>query len=54
MDFISYELYNGRRIKLSTLVGNFTSESLAIEVADCRGGQGVGKVLMEVTLWGKV
>ena len=34
MDFMSDELYNGHRIKLLTLVDNFTRESLAIEVAD--------------------
>ena len=39
MDFMSDELYNGRRIKLLTLVDNFTRESLAIEVADRLGGQ---------------
>ncbi|GAH72896.1 unnamed protein product, partial [marine sediment metagenome] len=32
MDFMSDELYNGQRIKLLTLVDNFTRESLAIEV----------------------
>ena len=48
MDFMSDELYNGRRIKLLTLVDNFSRESLAIEVADRLGGQGVVEVLMEV------
>ena len=48
MDFMSDELYNGRRIKLLTLVDNFTRESLAIAVADRLGGQGVVEVLMEV------
>jgi len=48
MDFMSDELYNGRRIKLLTLVDNFTRESLAIEVAGRLGGQGVVEVLMEV------
>ena len=38
MDFMSDELYNGQRIKLLTLVDNFTRESLAIEVADRLGG----------------
>ena len=32
MDFMSDELFNGQRIKLLTLVDNFTRESLAIEV----------------------
>ena len=48
MDFMSDELYNGRRIKLLTLVDNFSRESLAIAVADRLGGQGVVEVLMEV------
>ena len=48
MDFMSDELYNGQRIKLLTLVDNFTRESLAIEVADRLGGQGVVEGLMEV------
>jgi len=32
MDFMSDDLYNGQRLKLLTLVANFTRESLAIEV----------------------
>jgi len=48
MDFMSDELYNGRRIKLLTLVDNFTRESLAIEVADRLGGQRLVEVLMQV------
>jgi putative transposase len=32
MDFMSDELFNGQRIRLLTLVDNFTRESLAIEV----------------------
>ncbi len=48
MDFMSDELYNGQRIKLLTLVDNFTRESLAIEVADRLGGQRLVEVLMQV------
>ena len=48
MDFMSDELYNGQRIKLFTLVDNFTRESLAIEVAERMGGHRVVEVLMRV------
>jgi putative transposase len=48
MDFMSDELYNGQRIKLLTLVDNFTRESLAIEVNDRLGGQRLVEVLMQV------
>ena len=48
MDFMSDELYNGQRIRLFTLVDNYTRESLAIEVADRLGGQRVVEVLMQL------
>jgi putative transposase len=48
MDFMSDELYNGQRIKLLTLVDNFSRESLAIKVADRLGGQCLVEVLMQV------
>ncbi len=48
MDFMSDELYNGQRIKLLTLVDNFTRESLAIEVDERLGGHRVVEVLMQV------
>jgi putative transposase len=48
MDFMSDELYNGQRIKLLTLVDNFTRESLVIEVSDRLGGQRLVEVLMQV------
>ena len=48
MDFMSDEFYNGRRIRLLTLVDNFTRESLAIEVAERLGGQRVTEVLMRL------
>ena len=48
MDFMSDDLYNEQRIKLFTLVDNFTRESLAIEVAERMGGHRVVEVLMRV------
>jgi putative transposase len=50
MDFVSDELYNGQRIRLFTLVDNFTRESLAIEVDEHLGGQRVAEVLLQVAL----
>ena len=47
MDFMSDELFNGQRIRLLTLVDNFTRESLAIEVDRSIGGQRVVEVLMQ-------
>lgn len=48
MDLMSDELYNGRRIKLLTLVDNFSRESLAIETDEHIGGARVVEVLAEV------
>jgi putative transposase len=48
MDFMSDELYNGQRIKLLTLVDNFSRESPAIKVGDRLGGQRLVEVLMQV------
>ncbi len=48
MDFMSDELYDGRRIRLLTLVDNFTRESLAIEVDVHLGGHRVAEVLMRL------
>ena len=48
MDFMSDELFDGRRIRLLTLVDNFTRESLAIEVAMSIGGHRVVEVLRRV------
>jgi putative transposase len=45
MDFMSDELYNGQRIRLLTLVDNFTRESLTIEVDNHLGGHRVVEVL---------
>ena len=50
MDFMSDELYNGQRIRLLTLVDNFTRESLAIEVDFHLGGQLVAEKLALVAL----
>ncbi len=47
---MSDELYNGRRLRLLTLVDNFTRESLAIEVDRSLGGQRVVEVLMKVAM----
>jgi len=49
MDFMSDELYNGQRIRLLTLVDNFTRESLAIEVDEHLGAQRVIDMLMLVS-----
>jgi len=48
MDFMSDELFDGRRIRLLTIVDNFTRESLAIEVGERIGGQRVVEVLMQL------
>ena len=45
MDFMSDQLYDGRRIRLLTLVDNFTRESLAIEVGEHIGSDRVVEVL---------
>ena len=50
MDFMSDELYNGQRIRLLTLVDNFTRESLAIEVNQHLGGQQVVEILTLLAL----
>ena len=48
MDFMSDELFDGRRIRLLTIVDNFSRESLAIEVDQRIGGQRVVEVLMQL------
>lgn len=48
MDFMSDELFDGRRIRLLTIVDNFTRESLAIKVAASISGQGVVEVLHQL------
>jgi len=47
---MSDELYNGQRIRLLTLVDNFTRESLVISVAEHLRGQDVVEILTGVTL----
>ena len=53
MDFMSDELFDGRRIRLLTLVDHFTRESLAIEVDGRLGGQRVVEVLARLALGGR-
>lgn len=49
MDFMSDQLYDGRRIRLLTLVDNFNRESLAIEVAVHIGSDRVVEVLRRLS-----
>ena len=49
MDFMSDELYDGRRIRVLTLVDNYTRESLAIHVAQRIRGLEVAEVLERVS-----
>ena len=53
MDFMSDELFDGRRIRLLTLVDHFTSESLATLVDGNLGGQRVVEVLARLALRGR-
>ena len=48
MDFMSDELCTGQRIRLLTLVDNFTRESLAIEVDNSIGAHRVVEILMKL------
>jgi putative transposase len=48
MDFMSDQLYDGRRIRLLTLVDNHTRESLAIHVGQRIRGSEVVEVLQKV------
>ncbi|UYV14199.1 MAG: IS3 family transposase [Phycisphaera sp.] len=45
MDFMSDQLFDGRRFRLLTIVDDFTRESLAIEVASGLRGDDVARVL---------
>ena len=49
MDFMSDQLYDGRRIRLLTLVDNFSRESLAIEVGEHIGSNRVVEVLTQLS-----
>jgi putative transposase len=48
MDFMSDELFDGRRIRLSTIVDHFTRESVAIEVGQRFRGSDVVAVLQRL------
>ncbi len=48
MEFMSDEIFNGRRITLLTIVDNFTRESLAIKVAASIKGEAVVTVLQRL------
>jgi len=54
MDFMSDELFDGRRIRLLTLVDHFTRESPAIAVDGSIGGHRVVSVLARLALQGRV
>lgn len=49
MDFMSDQLYDGRRIRLLTLVDNFNRESLAIEVGEHIGSDRVAEILAQLS-----
>ena len=53
MDFMSDELFDGRRIPILTLVDHFTRDSLDIEVDGSMGGQRVAEVLARLALQGR-
>ena len=48
MDFMSDELFDGRRIRMLTIVDHFTRESLAIEVDGSLGGWSSPRKLVQV------
>lgn len=48
MDFMTDELFDGRRIRLLTIVDHFTRESIAIEVGQRIGGKEVVKTLERI------
>jgi putative transposase len=45
MDFVSDELFDGRRFRLLTIVDHFTRESVAIELGQHLGGNDVSAIL---------
>jgi putative transposase len=49
MDFMSDQLYDGRRIRLLTLLDNFNRESLAIEVGAHIGSDRVVEILTQLS-----
>jgi putative transposase len=50
MDFVSDALYDGRRLRVLTVVDDYTRECLAIEVDQGIGGEKVGGVLGRITM----
>lgn len=48
MDFISEALVTGRRLRILTIVDDFTRECLRVEVDSAMGGTGVARVLDEL------
>ena len=50
MDFVSDALYDGRRLRVLTVVDNYTRECLAIEVDQGIGGEKVVGVLGRITM----
>ena len=48
MDFMSDEIFDGRWIRLLTIVDNFTRESLAIKLAASIKGEGVVEILQRL------
>lgn len=50
MDFVSDQLYDGRRIRVLTLVDNHTRESLALHVGQSIRGRDVVEVLRRATM----
>ena len=54
MDFMSDELFDGRRIRLLTIVDHFTRESPAIQVDGSLGGRKVVAVLARLALHGRL
>jgi len=48
MDFMADELFDGRRIRVLTIVDHFSRESLAIEVGQRFRGQDVARVLTRI------
>ncbi len=49
MDFMHDALYNGRKIRLLTIIDTYTKESLRIEVDTSIGGQRVAAVLTQLS-----
>jgi putative transposase len=48
MDFMADELFDGRRLRVLTIVDNFTRESLAIEAGQQFKGRDVARVLTQI------